>query len=187
MGLPNGRVAAEPAGVAETIRVRTPPIERLRPYFDPGLPWGCWLRVEDVDGGRRYVDDVTGEAFPDLRSAFWHGRLGMAGRDREPPQDLIEIIRTVLSCIAEGSRPWEETVSRTFDGSVIAARWFMLWLSSVGFVEFDHHGDGGSRLTGEGSSALDMLTLTRPGEYDDPAGGSAAGRKTLPDLDRSRA
>lgn len=131
--------------------------------LDPNLPWGHWLAIRTSGRERIYVDEATGRQWRSLRSAFWHGRLGMPPNDgREPPPEQLELVHAVLAARARRPRIHEaEEVADLFHGSVLFRSHHLEWLAGHGLIIGRDVADD-SRLSSEGRSVLLMLHATRP-------------------------
>lgn len=131
--------------------------------IDPELPWGHWLAIRTSGRERVYVDEATGEQWRTLRSALWHGRLGMPPNDgREPPPEHIELIHAVLAARARRPRILEaEEAGDLFHGSVLFRSHHLEWLAGHGLI-VGRTVANDARLSDEGRSVLLMLHSTRP-------------------------
>lgn len=137
-----------------------------RPHIDPELPWGCWLRIEPVDGGAEFVDDATGERWSTIREALWHGRLGM-GNGPIGIIPALEFLHGVLSQRARRKPDSGEVTADMFSGNKVFQGWYITWLIREGLVATQ---DG---LTAEGWAVLHMLMATRPQDVREERPGRA--------------
>lgn len=121
----------------------------------PDLPWGWWMRA-----GPNGLEDGEGGVWPDVRTAFWEGRLGM--RSGHLAGEQQERLLRVLTLLDIGTTGPEEGRLDLFGGDAEFWRFYMCWLSSVGLTAHSAHAwsvVGG--ITEEGRAAGAMLRATR--------------------------
>jgi hypothetical protein len=135
----------------------------IRDDIDAELPWGYWLRVQSSNGQPTFVDDETGAAWRSVRSAFWHGRLGMPDNGREPPPEHLELMHAMLAARARrASISDKEECGDVFQGSSVFRSFYLKWLIAAGLIGGGGNPLGETSLTAEGWSVLAMLHATRP-------------------------
>lgn len=130
--------------------------------IDPNMPWGCWLRIEKVDAGWRYVDDETGATWSSVRAAFCTEQLGLRFSHGQPSAALLETVHAVLALAARRPVDDRELVTDLFLGSTTFAGFLRLFLVGVGLIKLDEDGRVIVGLTRVGRAALQMLIATRP-------------------------
>lgn len=130
--------------------------------IDPNMPWGCWLRIEKVDEGWRYVDDETGAKWSSVRAAFCTEQLGLRFTHGQPSAALLETVHAVLATVARRRVEDRELVTDLFLGSMTFAGFLRLFLVGAGLIRLDVDGRDIVGLTKVGRAALQMLIATRP-------------------------
>lgn len=120
-------------------------------------PWGWWLRSAD---GR--LDDGKGGRWFSVREAFWTGELGFP--DFHCSAEQQEMLLRVLAAV--DARGFDvESKHDIFAGDMMAWRFYVAWLFSIGLVESGRGlGVLDAPLTEKGRSVLLMLQATR--EHD---------------------
>ena len=127
------------------------------------LPWGWWMRVS-TNG----LEDGDGSVWPDVRTAFWEGRLGM--RSGHLDREQQELLLRVLQSLAAGWLGPGEGRHDLFGGDMMFWRFYMCWLGSIGMLEVPGHATApalGAGLSEEGRAALLMLRATRLPAFTD--------------------
>ncbi len=121
----------------------------------PDLPWGWWMRA-----GPNGLEDGEGGVWPDVRAAFWEGRLGM-GSSHLAKEEQERLLRVLTSLGTQMIAPDEERRD-LFGGEDGSRGFYMCWLSSVGLTAHSTHASSGrGRITDEGRAAGAMLRATR--------------------------
>ncbi|WP_375382718.1 hypothetical protein [uncultured Sphingomonas sp.] len=132
----------------------------------PDLPWGWWMRA-----GPGGLEDGEGGVWPDVRTAFWEGRLGM--RSGHLVKEQQERMLRVLTSIDMGMVGPQEDRRDLFGGDDEFWRFYMCWLSSVGLTAHSAHAwSVVGHITDEGRAVAGMLRATRePAWIDLPMSG----------------
>lgn len=141
---------------------------------DWSLPWGSWLRVESGPGSVAYVDH-EGRRWPDVRAAFWQGRLGMSGRNHHVRDEQLELVLAALAASYRNGRHQVEHANDIFGGSVLLYRFHRYWMQSVGLIAGGLDDDPfDAQPTAEGGAVIAMLLATRtPDVHGVPIGREA--------------
>lgn len=125
------------------------------------LPWGWWLRATG-----RGLEDGEGGVWPDVRTAFWEGRLGM--RSGHLAKEQQELLLRVLTAINAGWFSPVESRTDLFGGDMVFWRFYMCWLGSAGLTAVTDRARAlEAGLGEEGRAALLMLRATRDPQWID--------------------
>lgn len=129
------------------------------------LPWGWWLRST-----KKGLEDGEGGIWPNVRTAFWEGRLQMPSTDHAGEQ--LELLLRVLTAIEAHWRLPAEANHDIFGGDYMFWRFCMCWLASIGMLDVPERGDPlSANLSDEGRAVMRMLQATRnPAWVDLPMG-----------------
>lgn len=127
------------------------------------MPWGWWLRSE-----RGFLVDDKGRRWRSVREAYWQGHLGFPETQvvLDEQSELLLRVLTSMACRLVGEREGRHDL---FDGDMMAWRFYMCWLVSIGLAQKPGGGSFSfeAPLTDEGRAVMLMLQATRNGAWVD--------------------